>query len=87
MKKIPKFKTEKEETEFWQTHDSTQYVNWEESKSVTFSNLKPTTRSISLRLPEMVLFRLKQEANKLDIPYQSLLKILISVGLSRRQNL
>jgi predicted DNA binding CopG/RHH family protein len=87
MKNIPKINTEEEETEFWQNHDSTQYVNWKESKSVTFSNLKPTTRSISLRLPEMVLFRLKQEANKLNIPYQSLLKILISEDLSRRQNL
>lgn len=74
MKKIPKFKNEQEEREFWQTHDSTEYVDWGKATVGYFPNLKPTTRLISIRLPEYLLVQIKIEANRLDIPYQSLIK-------------
>jgi predicted DNA binding CopG/RHH family protein len=77
LKEIPKFKTEDEERAFWSTHDSTEYVEWEKSEPVLFSRLKPTTKTISLRLPEYLLEKLRSIANKRDIPYQSLLKIFL----------
>ena len=77
-KKIPKFKTEAQERRFWQTHDSSQYVDWSEGEEVVLPNLKPSTRTISLRLPESMLEELKLLANKRDVPYQSLLKIFLS---------
>jgi predicted DNA binding CopG/RHH family protein len=86
MKNIPEFKNETEESEFWLENDSTEYIDWQNAKSVSFNNLKPSAKSISIRLPEMLLSRLKQEANKLDIPYQSLMKLIINEGLERRQN-
>jgi predicted DNA binding CopG/RHH family protein len=73
-KKIPKFKTEAEERAFWQTHDSSEYVDWSKAQLASLSNLKPSTKTISLRLPESLLDRIKIEANKRDIPYQSLIK-------------
>jgi len=78
MKKIPTFKTEAEEHEFWATHDSTEYVDWSKAKRAVFPNLKPSTKTISLRLPEAMLEELKLLANKRDVPYQSLLKIFLS---------
>ena len=77
LKKIPKFKTEKEESEFWATHDSTAYIDYSEGKRGLFPNLKPTTKTISIRLPESLIENLKVLANKRDIPYQSLLKMLL----------
>lgn len=77
LKDIPTFRTEEEEMAFWETHDSTDYVDWERSEPVIFSRLKPTTRTISLRLPETMLEKLRALANKRDIPYQSLLKIFL----------
>jgi len=77
LKKIPKFKTEKEESEFWATHDSTEYIDYSEGKRGLFPNLKPTTKTISIRLPESLIENLKVLANKRDIPYQSLLKMLL----------
>lgn len=74
-KKIPAFVTEKEEREFWETHDSTEYVDWTQAKRVAFPNLKPTTQSISLRLPVSLLESIKSAANSKDVPYQSLIKI------------
>jgi predicted DNA binding CopG/RHH family protein len=71
-KAIPNFKTEDEEREFWATHDITEYM--EEINPVSFPNLKPSTESISLRLPKSVLDRIKMEAHKRDMPYQSLMK-------------
>lgn len=81
MKKIPEFKTEQEEREFWETHDSTDYVDWDNAQMAVFPNLKPTTKPISLRLPEGMLAAIKTEANKRDIPYQSLIKIWLSERL------
>ncbi|MBM4136085.1 MAG: hypothetical protein FJ241_04550 [Nitrospira sp.] len=77
LKKIPKFKTEEQEFEFWSTHDSTEHIDYSKAKKVLFSNLKPSTRTISIRLPESLLEHLKMLANKRDIPYQSLLKIFL----------
>ena len=80
MKKnrIPKFRTEEEEREFWASHDSTEYIDWSKAESVTLSNLKPSVRNISIRLPEIMVEELKLLAHKKDVPYQSLMKIFIS---------
>ncbi|HEX3127520.1 MAG TPA: BrnA antitoxin family protein [Thermoanaerobaculia bacterium] len=78
LKPIPKFETEDEEREFWATHDSTEFVDWSRAKPVTFSRLRPSTRTISLRLPEPLIENLKMLANKRDVPYQSLLKIFLA---------
>ena len=87
VKKVPTFKTEQEEREFWETHDSSDYVDWAKAESVSLSNLKPTTKTISLRLPEGLLDSIKIEANKRDMPYQSLIKVWLAedVKESRRQ--
>jgi predicted DNA binding CopG/RHH family protein len=78
IKKVPKFKNEDEERTFWATHDSTEYINWKKAKKVMLSNLKPSVKSISLRLPESMIEELKLLANKKDVPYQSLLKIFLA---------
>ena len=78
LKKIPKFKNEDEELEFWSTHDSTEYVDFSKAKKALFPNLKPSTKTISVRLPESLIEHLKQLANKRDIPYQSLLKMFLA---------
>ena len=83
LKKIPKFKTEDEERDFWSTSDSTEYIDWKESKSLTFSRLKPSTKTISLRLPESLLNELKSLANKRDVPYQSLIKIILKERIDK----
>lgn len=78
LKKIPKFKSEAEESEFWTKHDSTEYVDYSTAKQVVFPKLKPSTRTISIRLPESLIQHLKLLANKRDVPYQSLLKMFLS---------
>ena len=70
----PSFESEAEERRFWETHDSTEYVDWSRAERVRFPNLKPSTTSISLRLPVSLLERIKIAANKRDVPYQSLIK-------------
>lgn len=77
-KKVPKFRTEDEEREFWAKADSSDYVDWDKAKRVLLPNLKPSQKTISLRLPEMMLAQLKVLANKRDVPYQSLLKIFLA---------
>jgi predicted DNA binding CopG/RHH family protein len=77
-KKIPEFKTEAEERLFWQNHDSPEYIDWSDADEAVFSRLKPSTRTISIRLPESMIEELKLLANKKDVPYQSLLKIFLS---------
>jgi predicted DNA binding CopG/RHH family protein len=77
-KKIPKFKNEAEERLFWQENDSSEYIDWSEAEEVVLTNLKPSTRTISIRLPESMIDELKLLANKRDVPYQSLLKIFLS---------
>jgi predicted DNA binding CopG/RHH family protein len=77
-KKVPKFKSEDQERDFWSNQDSTEYIGWEKAKRLSLPNLKPSTRTISVRLPESMLDDLKMLANKKDIPYQSLLKVFLS---------
>ncbi|HNY71787.1 MAG TPA: BrnA antitoxin family protein [Syntrophorhabdus sp.] len=77
-KKIPQFKSEDEEREFWQNNDSTKYVDWKKAKRIALANLKPSVKTISLRLPESMLEELKLLANKRDVPYQSLAKMFLS---------
>ena len=81
-KKIPKFESEQEEREFWETHDSTEYIDWSRAKQVNFPNLKKSTKTISLRLPADMLERLKVKANAMDVPYQSLIKMILQKELS-----
>ena len=82
MKKpIPKFKSEDAERKFWATHDSTDYIDWSRGKHVSLPNLKPSSQTISLRLPKPMLDRLKLLANKRDVPYQSLLKMFVAERL------
>ena len=74
LKPIPSFRSEAEERRFWETHDSSEYVDWRAAERARFPNLKPSTTSISLRLPLTLLERIKVAANKRDVPYQSLIK-------------
>lgn len=79
MKKmIPKFKSEDQEREFWSKANSTEYIDWNKAKRTMLPNLKPSTKKISLRLPELMIEELKLLANKHDIPYQSLMKIYLA---------
>ena len=83
LKKIPKFKNEQEEADFWATHDSTEYLDWSSAKKVVFPNLKPSSRSIPIRFPEFLLERLKLLANKKQVPYQSLLKTYLAERIEK----
>ncbi len=78
LKKIPGFKTAQEETDFWSNHDSNDYIDWSKAKKAVFPNLKPTTESISLRIPSSLLSRIKELANEQDVPYQSLMKVYLN---------
>jgi predicted DNA binding CopG/RHH family protein len=80
-KTIPPFKTEAEEHAFWETHDSTDYLDWSKATKAVLPNLKPSSISISLRLPNHMLERLKLAANKRDVPYQSLIKTWLAEKL------
>jgi predicted DNA binding CopG/RHH family protein len=80
-KSLPKFKNENAEREFWATHDSTDYLDWRKGKRVTLPELKPSSQTISLRLPKPMLDRLKLLAHKRDVPYQSLLKMFVAERL------
>ena len=75
LKPIPAFASEAEERKFWETHDSADYVDWTKAQRVVLPNLKPTTNTISLRLPKHLLDAIKAAANARDVPYQSLIKI------------
>ncbi len=78
VRKIPKFKDEVEERAFWEKHDSSEYLDWKKAQKRSMPNLKPSTKTISLRLPESLLDSIKIEANKRDMPYQSLIKVWLS---------
>ncbi len=80
---IPKFMNEDEERKFWSDHDSTEFIDWNSAEKVTLSNLKPSTKKISLRLPEIMIEELKVLANKRDVPYQSLMKIFLAERISK----
>ena len=77
-KRIPKFRSEAEERRFWATHDSTAYLDWSKAKRVLFPNLKPSVKTISIRLPESLLDALKTLAHERDVPYQSLVKMILA---------
>jgi len=79
--RIPKFKNEDEEAEFWANLDLSEYLEPSDFERVSFPNLKPTTRSISIRIPEYLINRLKEKANEINVPYQSLIKQYIKKGL------
>lgn len=81
-KPIPDFANEAEERNFWQTHDSADYLDWSKAERVRMPGLKPSTKSISIRLPVDMLERLKLAANKRDVPYQSLIKIWLDEKLT-----
>jgi len=78
LKKVPKFKNENDEREFWAKHDSSEFIDYSKAKSFEFPNLKPSTKTISIRLPEFLINKLKVIANKKDIPYQSLIKLYLA---------
>ena len=83
LQPIPTFSNEGEEREFWETHDSTEFIDWERAVPMTFPRLKPSTKTISIRLPESLIDSLKVLAHKRDVGYQSLIKMLLSEHVSR----
>ena len=83
-KNIPSFKSEEEERAFWETHDSTDYLDWTKTQQVIMPNLKPSTKTISLRLPQHLLDSIKAAANARDVPYQSLIKVWLQEKLHER---
>ncbi len=84
LKPVPRFRGETGERRFWETHDSTDHIDWAKAERARFPNLKPSTVSISLRLPIGLLERIKVAANKRDVPYQSLIKIWLSEKIGVR---
>ncbi len=77
VKAIPDFQSEAEEREFWEMHDTTEYVNWSQARDAIFPDLRPSTETISLRVPAGLLAELKVLANKRDVPYRSLMKVFL----------
>ena len=80
-KPLPKFANEAEERNFWESHDSSEYMDWRKAQRVVLPNLKPTTKTISLRLPQHLLDSIKSAANSRDVPYQSLIKVWLQEKL------
>lgn len=85
MKEIPKFRSEEEERKFWQTADSTKYLDWPQAQRKNLIKLKPSLRTISLRLPVAMIEDLKMLANQRDVPYQSLLKVFLAERLAKER--
>jgi predicted DNA binding CopG/RHH family protein len=81
---IPRFADEASERAFWESQDSSAYVDWSKARKVTFANLKPTTKAISLRLPQHLLDAIKSAANARDVPYQSLIKVWLQEKVQNR---
>ena len=84
LKRVPTFKSEVAERRFWQTHDTTEYFDGAKSVRMVFPNLKPSTQTISLRLPAHLLDGIKAAANSRDVPYQSLIKVWLQEKLQQR---
>lgn len=78
LKPIPAFRSDEEAGEFWMTHDTTDYIDWSQARRARFPNLRPSTATISLRLPQALLDELRVLANERDVPYQSLLKVYLA---------
>jgi predicted DNA binding CopG/RHH family protein len=85
LKPIPVFRSDEEAGEFWMTHDSTEYIDWSKARRVSFPNLKPSTATISLRLPQGLLDDLRTLANQRDVPYQSLLKVYLAERIAKER--
>jgi predicted DNA binding CopG/RHH family protein len=86
LKRIPEFKNEDEEREFWAENDSSEYLDWEKSERMVFPNLIPSSKTISLRLPEYILDEIKMLARKRDVPYQSLIKVYLKERVDQELN-
>ena len=84
-KRVPEFRSEDQERAFWATHDSTDYIDWSQARVRKLANLKPSLRTISLRLPVSMIEDLKLLANKRDVPYQSLLKVFLAERLEQER--
>jgi len=82
VKSVPNFKNEKEERKFWESHSSEEYIDWSKAKKVSFPNLKPSNKVITLRLPENIINEAKKQANRMDMPYQSLIKMRLFEAFS-----
>lgn len=85
-KRAPKFRNEDHERKFWEANDSSEYIDWARAERVSMPNLKPSTKTISLRLPEMLLDSIKIEANKRDMPYQSLIKAWLAEDVKQSRD-
>lgn len=85
MKELPKFKSKDEERKFWSTADSTKYIDWSQAKRKNLVKLKPSLRTISIRLPVAMTEDLKLLANQRDVPYQSLLKVFLAERLAQER--
>lgn len=86
-KALPKFRNDDEERAFWAAHDSTGYIDWSKAERVALPNLKPSLKTISLRLPEATITELKMLANRRDVPYQSLLKVFLAERIAQERRL
>jgi len=86
LKKTHEFKKEEDEQDFWKKSDSTEYLDWKKSEKIIFPKLKPSRKTISLRLPESILDEIKMIANKRDVPYQSLIKIFLKERIDQELN-
>ncbi len=87
IKKPPQFASEAEERAFWEKHDSTSYVDWSRARRTRFTKLKPTTTSISIRLPTDLLEQIKTSANRKDVPYQTLIKLWLAEKMAKAKDL
>ena len=87
LKKLPEFKTEAEEVAFWDTHSMADYFDWSQSERVVFPNLKPSVKTISIRLPESMIDSLKYLSNKMDVPYQTLIKNFLYQDIIKELNI
>jgi len=87
LKAVPIFRSEAEERTFWETHDTTDYLDWSQARVAVFPNLRPSTQTISLRVPAGLLADLKVLANKRDVPYQSLMKVFLAERVVRERAL
>ncbi len=85
IKPLPTFQSEAEERAFWETHDTTEYVDWSQARVAVFPDLRPSTETISLRVPAGLLAELKVLANKRDVPYQSLMKVFLAERVVRER--
>jgi predicted DNA binding CopG/RHH family protein len=86
LKPVPVFKSDEEAGEFWMTHDTTEYMDWSKARRVTLPNLRPSTATISLRLPQGLLNELRILANERDVPYQSLLKVFLAERVAKERD-